>query len=177
MIRVYLLLLVSLFQSCALLTSHDSFTIKKNLNNTFERRMAFANTGSYTLLFFKDGSCLLVKAFGERDVEKYLKKIEYDIYKKWSSDPWFHWGVYEIVGDTINMEFLEKIDQWGFMGICGWSAIRVNESSEIRILAGPNNRKLKELNFYPLPNEEVILKETDQLENLKVDSRKAWVNR
>jgi hypothetical protein len=177
MIRLLFISIALIGQSCALLTSYKNFTIKANDGNAFKETASYADASNYSLILFNDGSVLLAKAFGEDEVEPYLKKIHYDIYEKWRSDSWFHWGVYEIKGDSINMEFIEKTDQLGFMRVCNWRATSKDWNQEIRILPGPTNRKIKEVNYYPLPNTAVSLTKTAKLNNLEIDSKKAWINR
>jgi hypothetical protein len=164
-------------QSCALLTSHKKFTIERRPEHSFSDKIFFSDERNYSLFFYEDGSCLLVKAIDAAELDSYLDKIDYNIYSKWSSDQWFRWGVYKIKNDTMEMEFLEKVDQWGFMGMCRWKAVLKNEREMLTVLPGPENRKIKELNYFPFPYTEIAMRKNNALETIKIDPAKAWVNK
>jgi hypothetical protein len=178
--NVWILVLVFgslLLHSCALFTSHKKFTIERKPEFSFSDRVCFSDEFNYSVFFYEDGSCLLVKAIDTKELNIYLDKIDYNIYRKWSGDQWFHWGVYQVRNETITLEFLEKVDQWGFMGMCRWKAILKNERAALTILPGPENRKIKELNYFPFPHTEISLQKNIALETIKIDPAQAWVNK
>jgi hypothetical protein len=166
-----------LLHSCALLTSHKKFTIQRKSEFSFSEKVSFSDEFNYSVFFYEDGSCLLVKAIDIKKLNAYLEKIDYNIYRKWSGDRWFHWGVYKVQKDTIEMEFWEKIDQWGFMGMCRWKAVLQNERQVLNVLPGPQNRRIKELNYFPFPHTEIALQATILFDSIKIDPVKAWVNK
>ncbi|MFN3802557.1 MAG: hypothetical protein ACK4SB_12880 [Belliella pelovolcani] len=151
--------------------------MERNSESSFSDKVCFTNNVSYSLFFYENGSCLLVKAINAKELDSYLKKIEFDIYHKWSADQWFQWGVYKVQNDTVTMEFLEKVDQWGFMGMSKWDAILKNDRETIVVLPGPKNRKIKELNYFSISHTEIVLQKTNVLDSIKIDPTKAWVNR
>lgn len=144
--KLWLLIVIFQVQSCALLTSFKQFELKKNTASSFGKKLCYSDNPSYSLCFYEDGSSLLVQAINPDEMA-----TKYDIYGKFD-DEFFHWGVYQIQEDTIALEFLQKVDQWGFMGLRRWEAVLHSDSTSLSILPGPVNDKRKELSYFTLPD-------------------------
>ena len=170
-----LLALLSL-QSCALATSYQKFSLEPDPRLTFQERMTFSSENGGTLFFFPDGTFLLVNPMSSDVMEDYLERRNYKIYGRFS-DYRFNWGKYQVEQDTVQMELLEKVHQWGFMGITRWKAKLKNQDKEIEILPGPLNRNPTTV-FAPTFNyegESYIW--DDALQDIKIEPEKAWVNK
>jgi hypothetical protein len=175
--RVILLLtFLIVLQSCVFVTSFKKFTITRGNEKAFHDREFYSDNFSNTIFFFEDGSCLLITSMNLQDVGIFVDKEKSNIYGKFS-DYRSHWGLYQINGDSLEIEFLQKVHQWGFMGICKWKA-SLNENGEIlKVLQGPVNRKIKTTFSTTFQYAGLSLKKTHKLDSFKIDPKKAWINK
>lgn len=171
---VWLMLLLSL-QSCALVTSYRKFSLERKLNLTLQEKTGFYDGNSHSLIFYEDGSCLLM-SMPKEWLGNYLKQNKGRIYSRIPGFPFYHWGVYQIKQDTIRIELLEKVDQLGFMGITRWVSVLKDEGKELELLpGGPVNR---EKIFLPtLPKSGLFFKLDSTLNDFEFSPEKAWVNK
>lgn len=171
---VWLMLLLTL-PSCALITSYRKFSLERKPNLTFQEKTGFYDGNSHAMIFFEDGSCLLLSMPKEM-LGNYLKRNKGKVHSRIPGDQLYHWGVYHIQQDTVRIELLEKVDQWGFMGITRWLALLQDGGKGLELLTGgPVNRKNV---FLPtLPPNGLSLKLDSTLHDYQFSPWKAWVNK
>lgn len=170
-----LMLLLSL-QSCALVTSYKKFSLEPDAKLTFQERMTYSGENGGIIFLFHDGTFLLVRPMSSDVVEDYFKRLNFKVYGRFS-DYRLHWGKYQVEQDSVQIELLEKVDQWGFMGITRWKAVLKNQGKEIVILPGPVNRKVRTIYAPTFAYEGESYFQDSTLQDVKIEPEKAWVNK
>lgn len=175
----YSLLLVFILltlPSCALVTSYKKFTLQRAPQTTLQNKISFSDNFTTSLIFYEDGSCLLIQLIDPDKISDYLKENKYKVYGRFS-DYHFDWGIYKVNQESIEIELLEKVHQWGFLAITRWNAIIKDNGKTIEILPGPVNRKVQIHYSTTFEHKGETMKLDTALLNLDIDPAKAWVNR
>lgn len=170
-----LILLLSL-QSCALVTSYKKFSLERDPAQSFQERMTYSGDNGGVMFFFPDGTFLLLRPMSPDRVENYFNRLNFKIYGRFS-DYRIHWGKYRVEQDSVQIELLEKVHQWGFMGITRWNAVLKNKGKDIEILPGPVNRKVKTVYAPTFDYGGENYFQDQSLQNIKIEPEKAWVNK
>lgn len=163
------------FQSCALMTSFSSFKLERGKKTSFQTQHVFTDKLDNTVVFFEDGTLLVIQDLPPENITKYIEKNNYKIYKKFD-DYRFKWGVYRISNDTVSFELHEKVHQWGFIEICRWEATLKDDS--LKVL--PIKKKISGgLDFYTFSKDGAILKTADRklIGTSLINHKLAWVNK
>lgn len=159
-----------LMQSCALITSRQSFQLERSTKTSFDDKKVFKGF-SDILIFFEDGTFLSIKYQG--NIDEYVKNKKYKIYNYFDDDK-FVWGVYRVDNEIVTIETLEKVHQWGVLNIFRWKGKIEGDILCIYASTEVDKNQRKYLNFR---EGEKFNKSEDIFEQIsEIESKKAWVN-